>query len=91
MVCTVVSTHTELLIYGYNLPRSLSEIRAAIPPHLFIRDTRRAMGYFARDATMAAAALVLAAHTQQILASPFVVDHLGHSTAKLLQAFAWLV
>ncbi|KAF7790460.1 hypothetical protein EIP86_001415 [Pleurotus ostreatoroseus] len=70
-------------------PWSLSEIRAAIPPHLFVRDTRRAMGYFARDATMAAAALVLAAHTQQILASPFVVDHLGHSTAKLFQAFAW--
>ncbi|KAJ3559623.1 hypothetical protein NM688_g226 [Phlebia brevispora] len=72
-------------------PWSLSEIRAAIPPRLFVRDTGRGMVYLARDVVMAAGALAFATQINSTLADPFVVEHLGHTTAKVLQASAWIV
>lgn len=62
-----------------------------MPPHLFIRDTRRGLGYLSRDVTMAVAMLAFATQINPALTSPFVVDHLGLSTAKILQAFVWII
>ncbi|KAL0945986.1 hypothetical protein HGRIS_012264 [Hohenbuehelia grisea] len=60
---------------------SLKEIRSAIPPHLFERDTMRGLMYLLRDLLMAATAWSLASH----------IDPLAHSaTSRNLNA-PWLI
>ncbi|KAF8059791.1 fatty acid desaturase-domain-containing protein [Lyophyllum atratum] len=61
MGATTTKKYSEDALPAYTpMPWSLKEIRAAIPGHLFIRDTPRGLLYFARDVLLAAVAWSLA-------------------------------
>lgn len=71
--------------------RSMKQIRDAIPPHLFIKDTRRGLLYFARDLTMAAFAWKAMMLTEACLTSEDVRQALSPFVAKFSLYAMWLV
>ncbi|KAF7440171.1 hypothetical protein PC9H_000515 [Pleurotus ostreatus] len=73
------------------MPWSLKEIRAAIPPHLFARDTTRGLLYFTRDLLMAAIAWSLASYIDPYFKGVAVRQLLTPFGAEIARWSAWLV
>lgn len=71
--------------------RTLQEIRAAIPSHLFVADPTRGFLYLARDASMAALAWKLATLIDPFFLNPAIVNTLTSSGAETLRWCAWAV
>jgi hypothetical protein len=69
----------------------MKQIRDAIPPHLFIKDTRRGLLYFARDLSMAAFAWKAMMLTEACLTSEDVRQALSPSVAKFSLYAMWLM
>lgn len=70
--------------------RSLSEIRAAIPAHLFVQKTWKGLAYLARDLFMAAIAWQLAAQIDRLCASYACKSLLGEIGSGMLRWMLWL-
>ena len=45
----------------------MQEIRDAIPPHLFVKDTKRGLSYLARDLALAALMLCWGSYVDSVL------------------------
>ncbi|OBZ66909.1 Delta(12) fatty acid desaturase [Grifola frondosa] len=73
------------------MPWSLAEIRAAIPPHLFVRDGMRCTAYLARDVLMGAIAWKLALRIDPFFRGQLAVAHLGTVAAEVARWATWLV
>ncbi|KAJ2929163.1 hypothetical protein H1R20_g7927, partial [Candolleomyces eurysporus] len=73
------------------MPWSLKEIREAIPPELFIRDTRRAMMYLMRDLLMAAVAWSFALKIDPFFSNAHIRSALTGLGADLCRCCAWTV
>jgi len=73
------------------LPWTLAEIRAAIPPHLFVRHTWRGSLYLARDIAFAAIAWRLAVLIDPFYAERHVIDCLGTFGAESARWATWLM
>lgn len=69
----------------------MQQIRYAIPPDLFTRDTRRGLLYFARDLSMAAFAWKAIMYAEAYLTSGYVRQTLSPSVAVSLLCTMWLV
>lgn len=80
--------HPKLTV---NFCRSLKEIRAAIPPHLFARDTTRGLLFFTRDLLMAAIAWSLASYIDPYFKGVAVRQLLTPFGAEIARWSAWLV
>ncbi|KAJ3552877.1 hypothetical protein NM688_g3921 [Phlebia brevispora] len=70
---------------------TLNEIRAAIPAHLFTRDTRRGLTYLARDIVMAAIAFALARCIDPLCATLRIANAFGAPLAETLRISLWAV
>ncbi|KAJ7045130.1 hypothetical protein C8F04DRAFT_941104 [Mycena alexandri] len=70
---------------------SLKEIRSAIPPRLFVRDTPRALLYLTRDCFVAATFWTLATRIEPVASSAYVQHLLTPRGAELLKWSAWMV
>ncbi|KAK7689099.1 hypothetical protein QCA50_007790 [Cerrena zonata] len=73
------------------MPWSLQEIRAAIPVHLFERDTTRGLLYLSRDLLMAATAWKLATFIDPFFQGPSVRAQLGPFLAETARWLSWSV
>jgi len=73
----------------YSLCRTLREIRAAIPPHLFIRDTSRGLFYLARDVFMAVAIWSLVSLFDTYFQRVAIRELLTPAGAELFRWFVW--
>ncbi|KAG9222241.1 hypothetical protein CCMSSC00406_0006538 [Pleurotus cornucopiae] len=73
------------------MPWCLKEIRAAIPAHLFIRDTTRGLLYVTRDLLMAAIACSLASHIDPYFEGTVARQLLTPFGAEIGRWTAWLV
>jgi omega-6 fatty acid desaturase (delta-12 desaturase) len=71
--------------------RSLKEIREAIPPELFIRDTRRAVMYLMRDLLMAALAWSFALRIDPFFSGAPTRTALTDFGADIFRYCAWAV
>ncbi|KAH9930829.1 fatty acid desaturase-domain-containing protein [Fomitopsis serialis] len=72
------------------MPWSLSEIRAAIPAHLHVRNTRTGLLYLGRDLAMAALAWRIAVYIDPTFRSTYITHHLTHRGAETMRWCAWL-
>ncbi|KAL6302048.1 fatty acid desaturase-domain-containing protein [Sparassis latifolia] len=70
---------------------SLNEIRAAIPQHLFTRQTWRGLLYVARDLIMAAFFLRSALRIDSFYGGEHVVEHLTVVGAQIARLMTWLL
>lgn len=73
------------------MPYTLAEIRAKIPPRLFVRDTTRGLLYLARDILMAAFAWKLATYIDPTFQSDYAVERLGTLGAEVGRWAGWCV
>ena len=88
MVCFHLFSSTNLVnVTTYH--RSLSEIRAAIPAHLFVRNTFRGLAYLARDIIMAAITWELATYIDPLCTSPAFKATLGPIGSEVLRWSLW--
>jgi len=71
------------------MPWSLKEIRAAIPPQFFVRDTRRGLLYLARDILLATAAWSLATKIDPIFKQTVMRESLTTLGAEAARWAAW--
>ncbi|KZS88462.1 linoleoyl phosphatidylcholine delta-12 acetylenase [Sistotremastrum niveocremeum HHB9708] len=71
------------------MPWSLSEIRAAIPARFFVRDTKRGLGFLARDLVIAAALWYAATFIDPYFQSSAVRDAVTFPGAELARWAAW--
>ncbi|KAG6890245.1 hypothetical protein C0992_002773 [Termitomyces sp. T32_za158] len=71
------------------MPWSLKEIRDAIPPRLFVRDTVRGLMYLARDLLLAAAAWSLATYIDPLFKQAQIVELLTPVGAEIARWAAW--
>lgn len=71
--------------------RKLQEIRAAIPQHLFVRDTRRGLLWLAVDLLMAAACWRAALHIDPTFRSRVMVQMLSPAGAAVARWACWMV
>lgn len=71
--------------------RTLSEIRAVIPPHLHVRQTWKGLSYLARDILMAAVVWKLGLRIDPAFKSDFAVQTLTPLGAEIARWSAWLV
>ncbi len=69
--------------------RSLKEIRASIPPHLFIRSTTKGFLYLFRDILMALAAWILATYIDPCFQSDTTRKLVTPIGAGVLKWAAW--
>ncbi|KAF9260845.1 delta 12 fatty acid epoxygenase [Marasmius fiardii PR-910] len=72
------------------MPWSLKEIRDAIPPRLFVRDTARGLRYLFRDVVLASTLWYLALTIDPLFKNPDVLQVLSPMGAELLRWSAWL-
>jgi len=70
---------------------SLKEIRAAIPPHLFLRDTSRGLRFLARDLVMAAIAWAVATYIDPYARSRSIRDLFTPLGAEIIRWCAWFM
>jgi len=71
--------------------RSLTEIRNAIPAHLFKRDTIRSVLYFLRDLVLAAIVWRVATHIDPFFRRPDIRDTITSTVAELSRWAAWCI
>ncbi|KII91495.1 hypothetical protein PLICRDRAFT_89777 [Plicaturopsis crispa FD-325 SS-3] len=71
------------------MPYTLAEIRAAIPAHLFVRDTPRGLLFLARDILLAAVAFKLATFIDPHFKGAAVVEQLTPIGAEVARWSAW--
>ncbi|EMD32299.1 hypothetical protein CERSUDRAFT_58880 [Gelatoporia subvermispora B] len=69
----------------------VSEIRAAIPPHLFVRDTWKGILYLARDVTMAAIAWRLALFIDPLYAAGSTFGEAGTRLNECVRWGTWMI
>lgn len=82
--------HTLIILtFRASRNRSLKEIRAAIPPEFFIRDTRLGLAYLARDILMAAAAWSLATFIDPFFKQSVMRESLTPVGAEIGRWAAW--
>ncbi|KAF8220193.1 hypothetical protein L208DRAFT_1382738 [Tricholoma matsutake] len=87
---TAVEKYSEDALPAYTpMPWSLKEIRAAIPPEFFIRDTRLGLAYLARDILMAAAAWSLATFIDPFFKQSVMRESLTPVGAEIGRWAAW--
>ncbi|KZT22919.1 hypothetical protein NEOLEDRAFT_1180500 [Neolentinus lepideus HHB14362 ss-1] len=72
------------------MPWTLKEIKAAIPAHLFVRDTPRAFLYLIRDLLMAAVVWKLGLQIDAAFMRPDIMSALTPSGAEVTRWLAWL-
>lgn len=72
-----------------SLLRSLKEIKAAIPPHFFVRDTLRGLLYLARDILLASIAWSLATYIDPYFKKDTTVELLSPIGAEVARWAAW--
>lgn len=77
--------------FDVKVTSSMQQIRYAIPPDLFTRDTRRGLLYFARDLAMAAFAWKAMMYAEACLTSGYARQTLSSSVAVFLLCAMWLV
>ncbi|KAF9035181.1 fatty acid desaturase-domain-containing protein [Panaeolus papilionaceus] len=73
------------------MPWSLKEIRAAIPPEFFVRDTRRGLLYFARDVLLAATAWKAATYIDPYFGQSATKELLTPVGAEVARWASWCV
>ncbi|KAI0718558.1 fatty acid desaturase-domain-containing protein [Cerioporus squamosus] len=73
------------------MPWKLQEIRAAIPPHLFVRDTKRGLAWLALDLLMAAVCWKLALYIDPSFKSPAAIRLLSPLGASIARWACWAV
>lgn len=90
---TILTLRYYLLLRSTHLcwSRSLQQIRAAIPAHLFERDTTRGLLYLSRDLLMAATAWKLATFIDPFFQGSSVRAQLGPFLAETARWLAWCV
>ncbi len=71
--------------------RKLQEIRSAIPPHLFVRDTKKGLAWLGRDLLMAAACWQLALYIDPASESRVAVHLLSPFGAAAARWTCWLL
>ena len=71
--------------------RTQAEIRANIPPRLFVRDTMRGLRFLARDLILAAACWYAATYIDPYFKSPVVRDTITPLGAEIARWGAWCV
>lgn len=69
----------------------MSEIRAAIPAHLFVRNTWKGMAYLARDIVMAAVIWKLGTKIDPLCTSTTSKSLLTDLGSELLRWGLWLI
>jgi len=70
---------------------SMKEIKEAIPPHLFVRDTRRGLLYFARDLSMAIFALKAMQSFELYLSNGPLIQTWPPVAMSLVKWAMWLI
>ncbi|OBZ76517.1 Delta(12) fatty acid desaturase [Grifola frondosa] len=73
------------------MPWTMSEIRSAIPAHLFVRHTWTGIAYLVRDIVMAALMWNVALHLDPIFKSPPVVERMTYLGVETARWIAWTV
>ncbi|OBZ76858.1 Delta(12) fatty acid dehydrogenase [Grifola frondosa] len=73
------------------MPWTMSEIRSAIPAHLFVRHTWTGIAYLVRDIVMAALMWNVALHLDPIFKSPPVVERMTYLGAETARWISWIV
>ena len=87
----VCSQRVQKLSVSHLARRKLREIRAAIPPHLFVRDTRRGLMWLALDFLMAAACWKAALYIDPTFRSRAMVQLLSPAGAQAARWTCWLI
>lgn len=71
--------------------RKLTEIRAAIPARLFVRDTRQGLYYLIRDILLAAAVSSLAHRIDPLFRNLHTIQNFNPFLIELLRWSAWCI
>ena len=71
--------------------RSIEDVRRAIPPRLFERDTKRGLAYLARDLLMAAIVWYLGMYIDVICVSNPATGRLGYILSEAARWGLWCV
>lgn len=79
------------LVFLKKLLRSLKEIRSAIPPRLFVRDTKRGLAYMVQDLTIVSALWYTATYIDPIFLSSHLRPSLGPMQAEALRWMVWII
>jgi len=92
MGTSTIAKYNEDALPEYTpMPWSLKEIKAAIPPQFFVRDTRRGLLYLARDLILAAIAWTLATFIDPCLKADATKELLSPIGAEVARWLAWCV